>query len=109
MRCIMVGMDQKYSWFAGDSAPRAVFLSLSSGPRCAASWPVWIRSAVMSVLPGGSVPVVCNNRCFGSRSAENCGFSAVAVPQHGRRHLLRGSEAHPHGPCDHRDSPVARG
>ena len=55
------------------------FLSLSSGPRCAASWPVWIRSTVMSVLPGGVVPVVCNNRCFGSRSAENCEFSAVAV------------------------------
>ena len=34
-------------------------------------------------------------RCFGSRSTENCGFPAVAVLQHGRRHLLRGSEAHP--------------
>ena len=38
---------------------------------------------------GGSVPVVCNNRYFGSRSEQNCGFSAVAVLQHGRRHLLR--------------------
>ena len=33
--------------FTGDSAPRAVFLSLSSGPRCAASWPVWIRRTVL--------------------------------------------------------------
>ena len=35
------------------------FLSLSSGPRCAASWPLWIRSTVMSVLgrfAGDSVP-----------------------------------------------------
>ena len=48
---IMAGTDQKNSyvhiggmlgWFAGDSAPRAVFLSLSSGPRCSASWPVWM-------------------------------------------------------------------
>ena len=36
-------------------------------------------------------------------------FSAVAFLHHGRRHLLRGSEAHPHGPCDHGDSPVVRG
>ena len=104
---IMAGTDQKNSsvdigcmlgGFAGDSAPRAVFLSLSSGPRCAASWLVWIRSAVMSVLPGGSVPVVCNNRCFGSRSAENCGFSAVAVLQQGRPHPCLDAEAASHGP-----------
>ena len=95
--------------FTGGSAPRAVFLSLSSGPRCAASWLVWIRSTVMWVLLGGFVPVVCNNRCFWFRSAENCGFSAVAFLHHGCRHLLRGSEAHPHGPCDHGDSPVVRG
>ena len=52
------------------------------------------------------MPVVCNNRCFGSRSAENCGF-AVAV-HHGRRHSLRGTDA-VHGPCDHGDSPVVCG
>ena len=33
--------------FAGDSAPRAVFLSLSSGPRWSASWPVWTRGTVI--------------------------------------------------------------
>ena len=33
-------------WFAGDSAPRAVFLALSSGPWFAASWPVWTRGTV---------------------------------------------------------------
>ena len=46
----------------------------------------------------------------GARGSDcgKCGFSAVAVHQ-GRRHLLRVSEAHPHGSCDHRDSPVARG
>ena len=42
------------------------------------------------------------------QTAENCGVSAVAV-HHGRRHFLRGAEAVSHGPCDHRDSPVARG
>ena len=52
------------------------------------------------------MPVVCNNRCFGSRSAENCGF-AVAV-HHGRRHSLRGTDA-VHGLCDHGVSPVACG
>ena len=41
------------------------------------------------------------------QSAENCGFSAVAV-HHDRRHFLRDAEAHPHGPCDHRDPPMAR-
>ena len=52
------------------------------------------------------MPVVCNNRCFGSRSAENCGF-AVAF-HHGRRHHLRGTDA-VHGLCDHGVSPVACG
>ena len=42
------------------------------------------------------------------QTAENCGFSAVSV-HHGRRHFLRDAEAHPHGPCDHEDSPVVRG
>ena len=48
---IMDGTEQKNSHvlltckvrFPGFSAPRAVFPSLSSGPRCSASWPVWIR------------------------------------------------------------------
>ena len=30
------------------------------------------------------MPVLCNNRCRGFRSAENCGFSAVAAHQQGR-------------------------
>ena len=57
----MDGMDKMDSfiarrrsrqWQAGLAGfvPRAVSLSLSSGPRCPASWPVWIRSTVMSVL-----------------------------------------------------------
>ena len=56
------------------------------------------------------MPVVCNNRCFGSRSAENCGFSAVAVIQQGRRHPCFDAVAASHIPdCleEHRDSPVA--
>ena len=32
--------------FTGCSVPRAVFLSLSSGPRCSAFWPMWIRRTV---------------------------------------------------------------
>ena len=55
------------------------------------------------------MPVVCNNRCFGSRSAENCGFT-VAV-HHGRRHLFRCAEAVPLGTdysADHRDFTVVR-
>ena len=48
---IMAGTEQKYSYvllmckvgFPGYFAPRAVFPSLSSGPRCSASWPVWTR------------------------------------------------------------------
>ena len=48
---IMAGTEQKYSYvllmckvgFLGYVAPRAVFPSLSSGPRCSASWPVWTR------------------------------------------------------------------
>ena len=44
-------------------------------------------------------------------SAENCGFSAVAVHRQGRRYPYCGAEADPHGSvCSgfHRDSPVAR-
>ena len=40
------GPEGQLQWYgkagiAGDSVPRAVFPSLSSGPRCLASWPVW--------------------------------------------------------------------
>ena len=42
------------------------------------------------------------------QTAENCGVSAVAV-HYGRRHFLRGAKDDSHGPCNHRDSPVARG
>ena len=47
---------------------------------------------------------------FTVHTAENCGFSAVAV-RSGRRHLFRFAEAVPHGPgysADHRDSPDVR-
>ena len=58
--------------FAGDSAPCAVFLALSSGPKFAASWPVWTRGTVVSVLGWFTscldkvvhTPVVCNDRCL---------------------------------------------
>ena len=36
------------SGFPGDFSPRAVFPYLSTGPRCSASWPVWIRRTVAS-------------------------------------------------------------
>ena len=39
-------------WFAGDSAPRAVFLALSSGPWFATSWPAWTRGTVCRCLDG---------------------------------------------------------
>ena len=42
------------------------------------------------------------------QTAENCGISAVAVHQ-GRQLFLRDAQADSHGPCDHGDSPVARG
>ena len=47
---------------------------------------------------------------FMVHTAENCGFSAVAV-RSGRRHLFRCAEAVPHGPdfsADHKDSAVVR-
>ena len=37
-----------FAGFAGDSAHRAVLLSLSSASRCPASWPVWIRRTGVS-------------------------------------------------------------
>ena len=55
-------------------APRAVFLSLSSGPRCAAPWPVWIRSTVMSVLPGGSVLLCATTGALGLDVQKTVGF-----------------------------------
>ena len=57
--CIKSTVMSVLGWFAGDSAPRTVFLALSSGPRYAASWPVWTRGTVMSVLgwfAGDSAP-----------------------------------------------------
>ena len=49
------GPDGQLQWYgkagnAGDSAPRAVFPSLSSGPRCSASWLVWTRRFVLLVF-----------------------------------------------------------
>ena len=41
-----------FGWFADDSAPRAVFLALSSGPWFATSWPVWTRGTVCRCLVG---------------------------------------------------------
>ena len=58
------------------------------------------------------IPVMRNNRCRGSRRAENCGFSEVAAQQQGRLHPCHDAEAVSHGPdclVDHRDSPVALG
>ena len=49
------GPDGQLHWYckagiAGVYAPRAVFLSLSSGPRCSASWLVWTRRLALLVL-----------------------------------------------------------
>ena len=47
MLCIMAGMDQRDSYLVRvwrwhvQCCPRAVFPSLSSGPRCPSSWPAW--------------------------------------------------------------------
>ena len=51
---------------------------------------------------------LCESTEAWSQTAENCGFSAVAVHS-GCRHLFRGAEAVPHGPdfsADLRGSPV---
>ena len=40
---VVAGVEQKNSYVLLFSAPRTVFPSLSSGPRCSASWPVWTR------------------------------------------------------------------
>ena len=53
--------------FAGDSAPHAVFLSLSSGPRWSASWPVWTRGTVIWRESGSGMYKV--------------GFSGVSAPR----------------------------
>ena len=52
---VRYGPDGQLQWygkagFAGDSAPSAVFPSLSSGPRCSASRPVWTRRLVLLVF-----------------------------------------------------------
>ena len=65
--------------------------SLFSGPRCLSSRPVWTRRNVMC------------------RRAENCGFSAVAVPRRSCSSSCRCAVAVSHGPdsVGPRDSPVA--
>ena len=112
--------------FAGDSAPRAVFLSLS-GPRCAASWPAWSRSTVMSVFVHLALFFFPSSgpRCFASwpvrkrrtvarglwfrlqKTAESPQLHFIA----GHRHPVRAAEADLHGPdysADHRVSAVSR-
>ena len=95
---IMAGMVQKgqlqrygKAGIAGDSVPRAVFPSLSSGPRCLASWPVWSRwpfsaCARLGLLVSDDVPravlllVVSGPRCPSSWLAwttGQCGGSQV--------------------------------
>ena len=87
--------------FPGDFAPRVVFLSLlASGPDARHFGQDGPEGPLRGEILADMVPMV--------QTAENCGFSAVAVQQ-GRRHFLRGAHADSHGPLDHRDSPVAHG
>ena len=108
--------------FSGDSACRAVFLSLlSSGPDarhpgrygpeghfCSEVVAALVadHGSVMSAGPpaGGQLRGgVLADMVHMVQTAENFGNSAVAVHQ-GRRLFLRGAQADSHGPCDHRDS-----
>ena len=118
----MAGMDQKdrrscvyKAGVAGYDAPRAVFLSSVGRPRI---------SGCTEILVFLGDDVVCFRiRLFAStvdsclrqspeawsRTAENCGFSAVAVHRWSSS-SFRAAEADPHGPvCPavHRDSVVA--
>ena len=98
---ILADMDQEdscsdiyYAGFAGDKAPRAVFLAWQ-----AHDVPHHGRYGPDGQLRHGAHV----------QTAENCGVTAVAV-RPGRRHLFRSAEADLHGPgysADHRDSPVA--
>ena len=97
---IMAGVDSKdcialfgrglcKARFSGDSAPRAVSLSLLlSGPGARHHCQYGPDGQARGEILADMVLVV--------QTAANCGFSTVAVLQ-GRRHLLRGSEAHPYG------------
>ena len=60
------------------------------GPACSENH----RDSAVAVgqVAGRAMPAVVNDRCLWSDSAENCGFSAVAVRRRGRRHLCRGAE-----------------
>ena len=59
--CAFSGCGMCKVGFTGYSAPLAVLLSLSAGP------PLGLHHGQCG-SPGGVVPVVCNNRCLGSRS-----------------------------------------
>ena len=97
---IMAFMDQKdsgsviyYAGFAGDNAPRAVFLSfLSSGPVARHHGRYGPDGQSRGEIFADMVPMV--------HTAENCGVSTVAVLP-GRRHLFRGAELQyaPGGRC----------
>ena len=103
----------------------AVQLCRLLGPFIPASWPMKLRprssstSAVACsqlVLLVTILPALCS---LSSSSSSRCSaFLAVCVDQKdsyavqrslaGRPHSCRDTEAHPHGPCDHRDFPVSR-
>ena len=80
---IMAGMEQKNSYVLLYAAPRTVFPSLSSGPRCSASWPVWTRrilacarlgSLVFDVVPRAVLLLVVSGpRCPSSWPAWTTG------------------------------------
>ena len=50
--------------FPGDVSPRAVFPSLSSGPRCSASWPVWTRRTRSQLVGFSLWPLVFGSHLF---------------------------------------------
>ena len=117
----MAGMDQKdrcsclyRAGTAGYDAPRAVFSS-SVGrpriPRCTENL-VFLGDDVVCFrirLSGSTVDALRQSPEAWSRTAENCGFSAVAVHRWSST-SFRAAEADPHGPvypAVHRDSLVA--
>ena len=66
--------------FAGYNTPRAVFPSLSSGPRCPSSWPAWTTGQFgvhrcISWTRFSTCPSLCYVWCLGPDSA------VLAVPQ----------------------------
>ena len=65
-----------------DDVPRAVFPSLSSGPRCPSSWPAWTTGQMevhrcSSWTRFSTCPLLCYVWCHGPDSAVHC----LAVPQ----------------------------